>query len=214
MLDLKSRSLEPDGAYHPIFPNIAVQAVQLNHGRDSLGQHISTAFFIRHEPSLREFLFFGDVEPDSIAEQPQTINVWRAAAPKIPEMLSSIFIECSWPTGRKDDILYGHLTPEHLGNELAALAAEVVKYRITNQQNGSKERPARKKQKRNSLTSEDLRDALAGVHVYIIHCKDDMTTDSDRPIREIIVEQVKHIVEGRGLGAVILPVEQGTCIRE
>jgi len=186
--------------------------MQLNHGRNSLGQHISTAFFIRHEPSLREFLFFGDVEPDSIAEKPQTINVWRAAAPKIPETLSSIFIECSWPAGRKDDLLFGHLTPEHLGNELAALAAEVVKFRIANQQIESRKRPARKKQKRNSLTSDDLRDALAGVRVYIIHCKDDMNSDSDRPIRDIIVEQVKRIVEERGLGAKILLVEQGTCI--
>ncbi|KAF8874645.1 cyclic-AMP phosphodiesterase [Gymnopilus junonius] len=205
-------ALKPDGTYQLVFPDVSVQAIQLNHGRNSLGQHLSTAFFIRHESSQREFLFFGDVEPDSIAEKPQTINVWRAAAPKIPDTLSSIFIECSWPAGRNDDILFGHLTPEHLGNELAALAAEVVKFRIANQQNESRRRPVRKKQKRNSLTSEDLRDALDGVRVYIIHCKDDMNSDSDRPIREIIVEQVRRIVEERGLGAKILPVEQGACI--
>ena len=57
----------------------------------STGAYESTAFFIRHDPSEQEFLFFGDVEPDSLAETPQTINVWRAAAPKIPEKLSYIY---------------------------------------------------------------------------------------------------------------------------
>jgi len=205
-------SLIPDGRYKLVFPDIAVQTIPLNHGRNTLGQYRSTAFFIRHEPSLHEFLFFGDVEPDSITDEPQTINVWRAAAPKIPETLSTIFIECSWPSGRKDDLLFGHLTPEHLGNELIALATEVVRFRITNQQNETRRRPARKKQKRNSLTSDELKDALAGVRVFIIHCKDDMNGNSNRPMRDIIVEQVRRIVDERGLGAKVLAAEQGACI--
>lgn len=194
-----------------MFPNIAVQTIPLNHGCNALGQYASTAFFVRHEPSLREFLFFGDVEPDSIANTPQTINVWRAAASKIPEKLSCIFIECSWPSGRKDDILFGHLTPEHLGDELTALAREVVKYRYALQQNQREKRP-RKKQKRNSLSAEDLRNALAGLHVYIIHCKDDMDGDPDRPVRDIIVEQCRSIVEEKGLGAKVLAAKQGMRI--
>lgn len=213
LVPLTGRSrLIPDGRYKLVFPDISVQAVPVNHGRNILGQYSSTAFFIRHEHTLREFLFFGDVEPDSIAEKPQTINVWRLAAPKIPEKLSTIFIECSWPSGRKDDLLFGHLTPEHLGQELAVLAAEVVKCKLATQQNESRRRPARKKQRRNTLTAGELKDALFGVRIFIIHCKDDMNGDPNRPVREVIVEQVRRIVEERGFGAKVFAAEQGSHI--
>jgi 3',5'-cyclic-nucleotide phosphodiesterase len=204
--------LVPDGRYKLVFPDISVQTVPINHGHNTLGQYSSTAFFIRHEPTLREFIFFGDVEPDSISEKPQTINVWRLAAPKIPEKLSTIFIECSWPSGRKDDLLFGHLTPEHLGQELASLAAEVVKCKVAARQAESRRRPARKKQRRNTLNADELKDALLGVRIFIIHCKDDMNSDPNRPLREVIVEQARRIVEERGFGAKVLAAEQGSHI--
>jgi cAMP phosphodiesterase len=185
----------------------------LNHGRNSLGQYSSSAFFIRHDPSQREFLFFGDVEPDTVAEKPRTINVWRAAASKIPDTLSCVFIECSWPSGRKDDLLFGHLNPEHLGNELAALAAEVVKHRMTVRRVESDHSPARKKQRRSSvtLTPQDLHQALAGVRVYIIHCKDG---DTGSPARDIIIEQCRQVVKEKGLGAEVLLASQGMHLGE
>ena len=183
----------------------------LNHGHNTLGHYASAAFFIRHEPSLCEFLFFGDVEPDSVADKPLTIDVWHAAAPKFPEFLSTIFIECSYPSGRKDDLLYGHLTPEHLVKELSVFATEVVKFKRDAQLLETRKRP-RKKQKRNSLTAEDLRGALAGLRVFIIHCKDDMTEGSSLPIREIIADQVRSIINEKGLGAKILVAEQGMRI--
>lgn len=102
------------------------------------------------------------------------------------------------------------MTPEHLGSELVALATEVVKFRQT--QNELQKRPLRKKQKRNSLTVDDLKDALAGVRIFVIHCKDDMKGGSNQPTREIIVEQVRRIVEEKGLGAEVLTVEQGAHI--
>ncbi len=202
--------LVPNGKYKTIFPDVSVQSFPLNHGRNSLGQHSSSAFFIRHDPSQREFLFFGDVEPDALAETPRTINVWRAAAPKIPNTLSCIFIECSWPSGRKDDLLFGHLTPEHLGNELAALAAEVVKHRMSIRR---LESPARKRQRRNSETPthQDLHQALAGVRVYIIHCKDG---DTSPPARDIIFDQCIQVVKEKGLGAEVLLASQGMYLGE
>ena len=204
--------LSSDGRYSIVFPDVAVRTMLLNHGHNTLGHYASTAFFIRHEPSLREFLFFGDVEPDSVAEKPLNINVWRAAAAKFPESLSTIFIECSYPSGRKDDLLFGHLTPEHLVTELSVFAMEVVKYKRDGQQLETRKRPLRKKQKRNSLTAEDLRGALAGLRVFITHCKDDMTGDSGAPIREIIAEQVRLIVNEKDLGVKILVAEQGMRI--
>ncbi|KAF8163072.1 cAMP phosphodiesterases class-II-domain-containing protein [Crassisporium funariophilum] len=201
-----------DGKYKVVFPDVAVRTMPLSHGHNDLGQYTSAAFFIRHEPSLREFLFFGDVEPDSVANAPQTINVWRVAASKIPETLSTIFIECSYPSGRKDHLLFGHLTPEHLGMELSSLAAEVVKYKQNALHLETRKRPVRKKQKRNSLTADDLRGALAGVRIFIIHCKDDFAVDESRPIREVIAEQVRQIVDDKGLGAKIVVAEQGMRI--
>lgn len=206
--------LTPDGKYKTISPAISVRTMPLNHGTNALGQYNSAAFFVRHDPSHREFLFFGDVEPDSLALKPLTINIWRVAAPKIPETLSTIFIECSWPSGRRDDLLFGHLTPEHLVDELSALAMEIVKYRQTTTQDEGKKRPFRKRQKRGSLSPDDSKDALAGVTIYVMHCKDDMKNGSERHIREVIVEQVRLIVEERGLGARILAAEQGACISE
>jgi len=200
-----------DNKYKTVYPDVSVRSILINHGRNEAGSYESAAFFIRHDPSAHEFLFFGDVEPDSVAANPQTIDVWQVAAPKIPEKLSTIFIECSWPLGRQDDLLYGHLNPEHLAAELAVLAAEVVKVRKGNQTD-SRSRPARKKQKKNAVPLEDLRGALVGVRVFVIHCKDNLEGVSKVPIRHLIVQQVKALVEEKGLGAEILAAEQGMRI--
>jgi 3',5'-cyclic-nucleotide phosphodiesterase len=60
-------------------------------------------------------------------------------------------------------------------------------------------------------TPEELHGILNGLSVYIIHCKSDFT--SDKPIRNIIAEQVNGLVREKGLGARIFAVEQGTLIR-
>lgn len=206
--------LVPDVRYTTIFPDVSVRAMPINHGKNALGEYESAAFFIRHDPSLREFLFFGDVEPDSVAEKPRTINVWRAAASKIPETLSTLFIECSYPSGRPDNILFGHLTPEHLVAELSVLAQEVVAYRRQKSTSDARKRPIRKRQKRNSITSEDLKGALLGLRVCIIHCKDDASLGTVPPIREVILAQVRQLVDANKLGAKIFAAEQGACICE
>lgn len=194
----------------------------VSHGRNATtGTYNSSTFFIRHDPTAREFLFFGDVEPDSIAAHPQTAQVWRAAAPKIPGTLSTIFIECSWPSGRTDATLFGHLTPEHLVDELAALAAEVVMARRSpaarpttrSSATGRVERePLRKKKRSNPLAADALHGALNGVRICIVHCKDDMEGRFDQPIHRVIADQVRALAEQRKLGAEVLSVEQGMHI--
>jgi len=59
---------------------------------------------------------------------------------------------------------------------------------------------------------EDLGSALHGVRVFIMHCKDDVNGVHDRPVRDIIVEQVRDLVVARGLGADILGAVQGMHI--
>ncbi|KAJ7771789.1 cyclic-AMP phosphodiesterase [Mycena metata] len=199
--------------YDPLIPNISVRSFPVSHGHNEGGNYDSTAFFIRHDTG-HEFLFFGDLEPDTLSLSPQTINVWRAAAPKIPASLSTIFIECSWPSSRSDDTLYGHLNPEHLVAELEALASEVVKVRNALQP-GASARPVRKKQRMNPITTPplDLRGALDGVRVFVMHCKDTLDGAADRPNQTLIIEQIKTLLQVKALGVEILPVRQGTRIR-
>ncbi|KAK0210421.1 cAMP phosphodiesterases class-II-domain-containing protein [Desarmillaria ectypa] len=203
----------PSGAYHTIFPSVSVRTFLLNHGLDeSKAEYQSSAFFIRNDTSEKEFLFFGDVEPDSIAKKAQNKQVWKEAAPKIPEALSTIFIECSWGKGRPDDLLFGHLSPEHLVDELESLAKEVE---AVNTRKGytlsSDNSPRRKKQKRNSVDI-GARGTLNGVRVYIIHCKDVM--DGAQNHRAKIVDEVRKLIEPKGLGLHIFAAEQGMHISE
>ncbi|KAJ6618282.1 hypothetical protein B0H10DRAFT_2164196 [Mycena sp. CBHHK59/15] len=123
------------------------------HGHNEAGNYDSAAFFIRYDPTGHEFLFFGDVEPDSISRTPQTINVWLLLA-----------------SARSDDTLYGHLKPEHLVSELEVLATEVVKVRNGGRVSGTSARPT------------------------------------------VIIEQIKSLVEAKGLGVEILAARQGMCV--
>lgn len=202
--------------YHNVSPDISIRMMPISHGHyDQSGVYDSAAFFIRHNSNGQEFLFFGDVEPDSLAAKPRTINVWRAAAPKIPVVLSTIFIECSWSSSRPDDLLYGHLSPVHLAEELTALATEVITARkigARESRTDSDSKPSRKRSKSNPLSAESLRGALNGVRVFVIHCKEDGDVAYDRPINHINTDQVRALVEMKGLGAEILAADQGMHI--
>lgn len=176
--------------YAPVANDISVRVMLISHGQTSTQQtYDSTAFFVRHDPSGKEFLFFGDVEPDSLSAKPRNIDVWRAAARKIPHVLDTIFIECSYPTGRQDEYLYGHLSPEHLAAELLALAREVAK-------------------ERNGETTQ----ALRGVRVVVTHCKEDLSGQYREPIHLAIAAQVRGLVDSQNLGAEIIAAEQGMHI--
>lgn len=211
-------SLYTDGRYQPIQDGVSVRTMPLSHGHDHSGAtYDSAAFFIRDNTSTQEFLFFGDVEPDSVASQPRLHDVWSAAAPKIPHTLHTIFIECSYPLGRQDNTLYGHLSPEHLSAELAVLAEEVVNVRRDLAEDdgpphATRAQRARKRQRRNPVTAGELRSVLQGVRVYIIHCKEDMQLEYDRPMHEIIADQVRSLVDARGLGVEIIAATQGMHI--
>lgn len=209
--------LSPDGEYKSITPHISVRVMPISHGQpEGLGTYECTAFFVRHNRSHHEFLFFGDVEPDRISANPRNRYIWRAAAHKIPDTLSAIFIECSYPSGRQDDLLYGHLSPEHLLEELTCLAVEVVNSRTRahrdRAQLAGSSSPARKKQRRDSAPPPSPRGALEGLRVYIIHCKDDIHGIYDRPINHVVADEVRTLVDARGLGATIIAVDQGMQI--
>ncbi|KAH8921661.1 hypothetical protein BT69DRAFT_1282989 [Atractiella rhizophila] len=119
-----------EGAYFEATP------YEVNHGGC-----LSTAFFISSRQSIRNrndqsqqrsFLFFGDVEPDSLHADPSRSEygrnkvVWKECARRIvEEELSHVFLECSYGDERKKEELYGHLCPRYLVEELGVLADEV-----------------------------------------------------------------------------------------
>ena len=86
----------------------------------------SSAFFIRDITSGSEVLIFGDVEPDSISLSPRNKHIWSEAATKIASgALRGVFIECSYDDSQSTDMLFGHLAPRFLIEELTVLAMEV-----------------------------------------------------------------------------------------
>ncbi|KAI8998892.1 cAMP phosphodiesterases class-II-domain-containing protein [Trametes punicea] len=229
--------LSPADGYVPITDTFSVRTMEVSHGPSSspsLAQptpsssssapYKSSAFFVRHDPSARELLFFGDVEPDALSSHPQNREVWRTAAPKIPDVLSALFIECSWPAGRPDELLYGHLSPAHLADELTVLAREVVASRSRSRADSDedfgsgsdREAPPRGRKRRrrsdSDVNEEDVRGALAGLRVFVIHCKDDLHETLNGPIHDVIAGQVRALVEERALGAEVVAVEQGMLI--
>ncbi|KIM53718.1 hypothetical protein SCLCIDRAFT_1222584 [Scleroderma citrinum Foug A] len=201
------QALSDDGTYKSIFPDVSVRNATISHGKNESGIYESSCFFVKHVPTGHEFIFFGDVEPDSIAQNPRNVIVWRAAAPKIPHDLSVIFIECSYPAGRPIDALYGHLSPEHLVQEMLNLATEVVLARSSSR---AKKGRLRKKKKKDMTSPEVLHNALAGLRVYIMHCKETYT--SDRPINHVISDQCRDLLKPHNLGVEILTADQGMQI--
>lgn len=197
--------IDADCGYSKVTPlnDFSIRLMPLSHGSDPTTYH-SSAFFIRHDSSRKEFLFFGDVEPDGVAKERLLVRVWREVASKFPDVLDTIFIECSWPSGRKDEELYGHLTPDHLVAELKNLAEEVTAYRVDS------EEPMRKKQRLCKGCAYE--NVLKGLTIYVIHCKEDLEGKFDRPMREVIADQVRDLVDASALGATVLSVQQGTRI--
>ncbi|KAI0822616.1 cAMP phosphodiesterases class-II-domain-containing protein [Trametes gibbosa] len=234
--------LSLDDPYVPLTDTISVRTFPLSHGTPpaSRAPYASSAFVLQHTPTARELLFLGDVEPDALSSRPQNRALWRAAAPKIPHALAALFVECSWPAGRADALLYGHLSPPHLAHELTVLAREVVAARERARASGEngdrtrggsrsrsrsrsecedsdedaaqQQRSRKRRRKRVSDPDVDVRGALAGLRVFITHCKDDLHGAFDRPIREVIADQVRALVEEQALGAEIIAVEQGMLI--
>ncbi|KAF1835843.1 hypothetical protein BDW02DRAFT_266819 [Decorospora gaudefroyi] len=116
----------------------------------------STAYFIRADSTLttpkREILIFGDVEPDSLSLSPRTAQIWAEAAPKIAAgILKGIFIEVSYTNAQADAVLFGHLAPRHLIDELQNLASMV---RESKKDHERDKEATRKNKKRKRVASQ------------------------------------------------------------
>ncbi|GAA6063270.1 hypothetical protein JCM10212_004285 [Sporobolomyces blumeae] len=180
---------------YPLSPSLSMTALPISHGADpshfhkpppkpngssdlpssSIPSHPeaydSTAFFVRNDEQegAKEFLFFGDVEPDSISARPLNRKVWEVAAAKIVDRrLNVIFLECSYPASQPQDKLFGHLSPPFVLEEMRVLAGLVDEER----------------KRRGTVPPERERGPLDGVFVVIQHIKDDIFTAPPPPLSD------------------------------
>ena len=96
-----------------------IEAFPLSHGNC-----LSTAFLVRNGDS--GLVYCGDTGPDQVEGGDRMLVLWKRIAPMIRNhQLKALFLEASFPDGRSDDQLFGHLTPTWMTRELHRLAREV-----------------------------------------------------------------------------------------
>lgn len=82
----------------------------------------STAFLVEHNAAA--ILYLGDTGADRIEKSDKLLKLWQIAATHIRgKKLRAIFIEVSFSNEQTDNLLFGHLTPNLLMEELEKLAA-------------------------------------------------------------------------------------------
>lgn len=187
------------------------------------GTYESSAWFIRNDETRREFLFFGDVEPDTISRNPRTRSVWKAAAPKIRAgSLNTIFLECSYRSDRQTSELFGHLSPPHVLNELRSLATELV---LVDEPVKPKPKPwfaflwsflgFHTPEPVRTLPDSELRGVLKGVRLVIIHCKASTAQFPEgQTVADVISTEVRELVDAAGLGVSVVAAKQGMKLGE
>ena len=84
----------------------------------------STAYLIHSKDAY--VLYFGDTGPDALTATHCLQTIWTRVAPLIRDKkLHGIFLESSHPNDHPDHLLFGHLTPTWVMDELHRLAAVV-----------------------------------------------------------------------------------------
>lgn len=82
----------------------------------------STAFLIRHNQDY--LLYLGDTGSDRLEKSDKLQQLWKTVAPLIQtKKLKGIFIEVSFTNDQPDHLLFGHLTPKLLTQELEVLSS-------------------------------------------------------------------------------------------
>ncbi len=106
--------LQPAVKYKLVSTSMSVTAFPLNHTQES------TAFLIENNSAT--ILCFGDTIADSITKSNKLLTVWKKTAKLIKSgSLKAIIIESSYTNDKPDNLLFGHLTPKYLLEELHKL---------------------------------------------------------------------------------------------
>ncbi|KAG8895079.1 3',5'-cyclic-nucleotide phosphodiesterase pde1 [Tulasnella sp. 403] len=219
------KPVSPHDQYVRVANGISACVMPVSHGssEQSLdGTYESSAWFVRNDLSGREFLFFGDVEPDSLSLNPRTRAVWRMAAPKIRDKtLNTIFLECSWRSQRAASELYGHLSPPYVLDELRSLATEVVTVDTRKPPKSSYlgflwnmlGLRALSDDEEEILPDDQLYGALSGLRLVVIHCKASTEAYPDGlEIADVIAREISDLVSSAGLGITVVAARQGMTL--
>lgn len=96
--------------------SLKVTAFSLSHPLES------TAFVIEKDQDL--FVYLGDTGPDQVEKQGKLKALWQYLAVQLKEKhLRALVIEVSFANQRPDNLLFGHLTPKWLMQELTQFHA-------------------------------------------------------------------------------------------
>lgn len=83
------------------------------------------------ENNRNAVLYFGDTGADRIEGTKNLNIIWKAIAPKIKSgKLKTLMLEVSFPNSQPEKLLFGHLTPKLMNEELTELAKKVGKSRL------------------------------------------------------------------------------------
>jgi 3',5'-cyclic-nucleotide phosphodiesterase len=111
--------LQPAREYAIPGTSMMLQAFPLSHAGST-----STAFLIQATGFY--VLYCGDTGPDAVEQRDTLRTLWTVIAPLVQaKKLRAIFLEVSYPDEQPDHLLFGHLTPKWLTEELGHLA-EIV----------------------------------------------------------------------------------------
>lgn len=98
--------------------SLKAQIFELSH----INPYKSSALLVTNSAG-ESLLYFGDTGADRIEKIDKLEKVWTAVAPLIKDKsLKAILIETSFDNSRRDELLFGHLTPKLLNEELQVLA--------------------------------------------------------------------------------------------
>ncbi|MBS1660854.1 MAG: 3',5'-cyclic-nucleotide phosphodiesterase, partial [Bacteroidetes bacterium] len=96
---------------------LSVKAFPLSHG----APYESAAFLVRSGDNY--LLYLGDTGADTVEHQGKLRALWQVAGPLAAAgKLKAIFIEVSFPNEQPEKLLFGHLTPRLLMQEMQTLA--------------------------------------------------------------------------------------------
>lgn len=110
--------LVPQKSHSIADTSLKVTAFSLSHPLES------TAFVIENNQDL--FVYLGDTGPDQIEKQGKLKALWQYLAERLKEKrLRALVIEVSFANQRPDTLLFGHLTPKWLIQELTQFHALV-----------------------------------------------------------------------------------------
>jgi len=114
------RRLLPAQEYAIPGTSMTIRPFPLSHGSGPP----STAFLIQSAGFYA--LYCGDTGPDAVEQRDNLHTLWTAIAPLVRTgQLRAIFLEVSYAAERPDHLLFGHLTPTWLRQELGRLAQMV-----------------------------------------------------------------------------------------